>query len=149
MLSVIDIIRGLTELISEKYPNYPVCDYDISEGFEKQCFFIEAEDVKTDWVATDYLRETSNIKIVFFCENRYTGFLELLDMKNALTILFNDPLYISNEDKEYYVSLLETESDIFKQDKVLTFDIQASLIQKVERVDNSPYMEELYYKGGE
>lgn len=149
MLSVIDIIRGLTELISEKYPNYPVCDMDIDEDYPRPSYFIDVEDVNTSWVATDYIKESSNIQIVFFAENRYEGFLDLLDMKNNLTVLFDEPLHISDETSEYYVSLLTTNSDLYKQDKVLTFNLQADLIQKVERVDNSPYMEELYYKGGE
>ena len=149
MLSVIDIIRGLTELISEKYPNYPVCDMDIDEDYPRPSYFIDVEDVNTSWVATDYIKESSNIQIVFFAENRYEGFLDLLDMKNNLTVLFDEPLHISDETSEYYVSLLTTNSDLYKQDKVLTFNVQADLIQKVERVDNNPYMEELYYKGGE
>lgn len=143
MLSVIDVIRGLTELISEKYPNYPVCDMDIDENYLRPSYFIDVEDVNTSWVATDYIKESSNIQIVFFAENRYEGFLDLLDMKNNLTVLFDEPLYISDETSEYYVSLLTTNSDLYKQDKVLTFNIQAELIQKIERVDNSPYMEQL------
>lgn len=143
MLSVIDVIRGLTELISEKYPNYPVCDMDIDEDYPRPSYFIDVEDVNTSWVATDYIKESSNIQIVFFAENRYEGFLDLLDMKNNLTVLFDEPLYISDETSEYYVSLLTTNSDLYKQDKVLTFNVQAELIQKVERIDNSPYMEEL------
>lgn len=143
MLSVIDVIRGLTELISEKYPNYPVCDMDIDEDYPRPSYFIDVEDVNTSWVATDYIKESSNIQIVFFAENRYEGFLDLLDMKNNLTVLFDEPLHISDETSEYYVSLLTTNSDLYKQDKVLTFNVQADLIQKVERVDNSPYMEEL------
>lgn len=143
MLSVVDVIRGLTELINKNYPQYKIIDCDVDEGFEKPAFFIDVEDVNTSWVASDYLKESSNIQIVFFAENRYEGFLDLLDMKNNLTVLFDEPLYISDETSEYYVSLLTTNSDLYKQDKVLTFNIQADLIQKVERVDNSPYMEEL------
>lgn len=143
MLSVVDVIRGLTELISEKYPNYPVCDMDIDENFLRPSYFIDVEDVNTSWVATDYIKESSNIQIVFFAENRYEGFLDLLDMKNNLTVLFDEPLYINDETSEYYVSLLTTNSDLYKQDKVLTFNIQAELIQKIERVDDSPYMEQL------
>lgn len=143
MLSVIDVIRGLTELISEKYPNYPVCDMDIDKDYPRPSYFIDVEDVNTSWVATDYIKESSNIQIVFFAENRYEGFLDLLDMKNNLTVLFDEPLYISDETSEYYVSLLTTNSDLYKQDKVLTFNVQAELIQKIERVDNSPYMEQL------
>lgn len=143
LLSVVDIIRSLTDLVTKYYPQYKIIDYDISEGFEKPCYFIDVEDVQTSWEASDYLKESSNIKIVFFAENRYEGFLDLLDMKNNLTILFNDPLLVSDGKTEYYVSLLNTNSELFKSDKVLTFDITADLIQKVERVENNPNMEEL------
>lgn len=143
ILSVIDVVRGLSDLISSEYSEYKLIDYDIDEGFEKPCFFIDVEDINTEWVATDYLKESSNIKIVFFAENRYEGFLDLLQMKNNLMTLFENPLYISNGETDYYVSLLTTNSDLYKQDKVLTFNIEADLIQKVERVDNNPYMENL------
>ena len=143
MLSVIDIIRGLSDLISKNYPNYPICDMYIEEDYPRPSYFIDVEDVQTNWEASDYLRESSNIKIVFFAENRYEGFLDLLDMKNNLTILFNDPLLVSDGKTDYYVSLLNTNSELYKSDKVLTFDITADLIQKVERVENNPNMEEL------
>lgn len=143
MLSVIDVIRALSELIEGKYPNYPVCDMDIDEDYPRPCYFIDVEDVQTSWVASDYIKESSNIKIVFFAENRYEGFLDLLDMKNNLTVLFDEPLYISNGKEDYYVSLLNTNSDLYKSDKVLTFDITADLIQKVNRVETNPYMEKL------
>lgn len=143
MLSVIDVIRGLSDLISKAYPQYPVCDMDIDENYPRPSYFMDVEDVATSWVASDYIKETSNIKIVFFAENRYEGFLDLLDMKNNLTLLFDEPLYISNGEEDYYVSLLNTNSELYKSDKVLTFDITADLIQKVNRVETEPNMEEL------
>lgn len=143
ILSVIDIIRSLSELIEDKYPNYPVCDMDIEEDYPRPCYFIDVEDVNTSWVASDYLKESSTLKIVFFAEDRYEGFLDLLDMKNNLTVLFDDPLYITDGKTEYYCQMLTTASDLYKQDKVLTFNIQADLIQKVERKDVEPYMENL------
>lgn len=133
----------MSELIEEKYPNYPVCDYDVEEDYPRPCYFIEVEDVNTSWVASDYLKESSTLKIVFFAENRYEGFLDLLDMKNNLTVLFDDPLYITDGKTEYYCQMLTTASDLYKQDKVLTFNIQADLIQKVERIETEPYMENL------
>ena len=143
MLTVIDVIRALSELIEVNYPNYPVVDMDVEEDYPRPSYFIDVEDVQTSWVASDYLKESSNLQIVFFAENRYEGFLDLLDMKNNLAVLFDDPLYITDGKTEYYCQLLTTASDIFKQDKVLTFNIQADLIQKVERREVKPYMENL------
>lgn len=143
MLTVIDVIRALSELIEVQYPQFKLVDYDVDEGFEKPAFFIEPEDINTSWIASDYLKESSNLNIVFFAEDRYSGLIDLLDMKNKLTVVFDDPLYITDGKTEYYVSLSTTTSDIYKSDKVLTFNIQVDLIQKVERKEVEPYMEEL------
>lgn len=144
MLSVIDIIRALSALIENNYPNYPVIDMDVTEDYPRPGYFIDVDDVQTSWVANDYIKESSKLNIIFFAEDRYSGFLDLLDMKNNLTMLFDEPLLVENEDTQYYVSLLETTSDLFKNDKVLTFSVTADLIQKVERKDaTDSYMENL------
>lgn len=143
MLNTIDIIRSLSQLIMDNYPQYQIIDYDVDEGFIRPCFFIEPEDVQTTWVASDYIKESSNLKIVFFAEDRYGDLITLLDMKNNLTIMFDDPLYITDGKQEYYCQMLTTDSDLYKQDKVLTFNITADLIQKVERKEVQPYMENL------
>lgn len=144
MLSVIDIIRALSELIENNYPDYPVIDMDVTEDYPRPGYFIDVDDVQTSWVANDYIKESSKLNIIFFAEDRYSGFLDLLDMKNNLTMLFDEPLLVENEDTQYYVSLLETTSDLFKNDKVLTFSVTADLIQKVERKEaTDSYMENL------
>lgn len=143
MLTVIDVIRALSELIESKYPDYPIVDMDITEDYPRPSYFIDVDDIETSWTANDYIKESSNLKIIFFAAERYEGFLELLDMKNNLTVLFDDPLYVTNGHEEYYVSLLNTASDIYKTDKVLEFTLRADLIQKVERQETEPYMEDL------
>ena len=143
MTSVIDVIASLSGLIQETYPQYKLIDYDVDEGFDKPAFFIEVENVKTEWVAVDYLQETSDLQITFFAEDRYDGFLELLDMKNNLTQLFNEPLLLDNG---YYVSLLETTSNLYKSDKVLEFSFSVAVVNKIERTETDYYMEELDYK---
>lgn len=143
MISVIDVIRALSELIEKEYPNYPVVDYDVDEDYPRPSYFINVENVHTEWVATDYIQESSDLEITFFAENRYEGFLELLDMKNNLTMLFNEPLQITDT---FFVTLLETQSELFKNDKVLTFSFTANIVNKVERNETDDYMENLYYK---
>lgn len=133
----------MSTLIEKEYPNYPVIDYDVDEDFPRPSYFIEVENVKTEWVAVDYLQETSDLQITFFAEDRYDGFLELLDMKNNLTQLFNEPLLLDNG---YYVSLLETTSEIYKSDKVLEFSFSVAVVNKIERTETDYYMEELDYK---
>lgn len=143
MTSVIDVIRALSELIEKEYPDYPVVDYDVEENYPRPSYFISVENVHTEWVAVDYLQESSDLEITFFAPDRYEGFLELLDMKNNLTQLFNEPLELDNG---YFVTLLETTSEIFKNDKVLTFSFTANIVNKVERTETDDYMEHLDFK---
>lgn len=133
----------MSELIEKEYPDYPVVDYDVEEDFPRPSYFINVENVHTEWVAVDYVQESSDLEITFFAPNRYKGFLELLDMKNNLTMLFNEPLQITDT---FFVTLLETQSELFKNDKVLTFSFTANIVNKVERNETDDYMENLYYK---
>lgn len=143
MLSVIDTIRALSNLIETKFPDYPIIDMDIDENYPRPSYFIDCEDIETTFVANDYVKESSTIKLIFFAADRYEGFLDLLDMKNQLTVLFDDPLYINDDTSEYYVTLHDTTSTLYKSDKVLEFTLHADLIQKVERKEIDRYMEEL------
>lgn len=140
--SVIDVIRALSNLIEKEYPNYPIVDYDVDEDYPRPCYFIETESVKTQWVAVDYIEELSDLQIVFFAEDRHEGFLDLLEMKNHLTQLFNEPLELDNG---YFVSLLETTSELFKGDKVLEFSFQVSIVNQIERNETDYLMEDLDY----
>lgn len=143
MKTVIDVIKSLSDLIQENYSEYKLIDYDVEEGFEKPAFFISVENVNTSYVATDYIKESSDLEITFFAEDRYDGFLTLLDMKNNLMRLFREPLEI---DDNFYVTLLDTTSEIYKADKVLTFSFTANIVNKIERDETDYLMENLYYK---
>lgn len=132
----------MSNLIEKEYPNYPICDMDIDEAYPRPSYFIEVESVSTKWVATDYIEELSDLQIVFFAEDRYEGFLDLLEMKNHLTQLFNEPLELDNG---YFVSLLETTSELFKGDKVLEFSFQVSIVNQIERNETDYLMEDLDY----
>lgn len=143
MKTVIDVIKSLSDLIQENYSEYKLIDYDVEEGFEKPAFFISVENVNTSYVATDYVQESSDLEITFFAEDRYDGFLTLLDMKNNLMQLFKEPLEIGDN---FYVTLLDTTSEIYKADKVLTFSFTANIVNKIERDETDYLMENLYYK---
>lgn len=143
MKTVIDVIKSLSDLIQENYSEYKLIDYDVEEGFEKPAFFISVENVNTSYVATDYMQESSDLEITFFAEDRYDGFLTLLDMKNNLMLLFSEPLEIGDN---FYVTLLDTTSEIYKADKVLTFSFTANIVNKIERDETDYLMENLYYK---
>ena len=84
MLSVIDIIRALSLLIEEKFPDFPVVDRDLTEGFPRPCYFIDVEGLVTENLTNRLIKETADIEISFFAEDIYEGFLRLLEVNSEL-----------------------------------------------------------------
>lgn len=148
MLSIIDVIRALSELVEENFPDYPVNDRDLEEGFPRPSYFIDIDTVKTDYVTANHVRDVAKIELYFFAEDIYSGFLELLDMKNDLLALLSEPLIITNEDGEIqaHVVFNDVSVEISKADKALRCDMESELIQALPEKDiDLPFIEELIY----
>lgn len=94
MIITIEIIKALTLMIREHFPKSPINDRDLSEGFNRPCCFITADDMTSDEVGLHYA-DTDTVVLTFFAERRETGFLELLKIKNKLRVLLGEPLEIS------------------------------------------------------
>ena len=89
MLSVIDIIRALSSCIESNFPDYPVVDRDLEEGFPRPCYFIDINSVVSESLTHKLVKDTADIEIDFLAEDIYKGFLNLLDVKNKLVKLFS------------------------------------------------------------
>lgn len=151
MLSIIDIIRALSLLIGEHFPDYPVNDRDSTEEFPRPSYFIDVGDIITELATNGYTREKTQLEIYFFCEDIYRGFLQLLDMKNELFQVLSKPLKVESEDGESvaHVVLNNLTITISKTDKALRVDCESELIQPIPELDypNYDYMQELNVKG--
>lgn len=152
MLSIIDIIRALSEMIGEHYPRYPVNDRDLTEEFPRPSYFIDVGDITTELATNGYTSEKCNIEIYFFTEDIYQGFLELLDMKNDLIGRLAKPLQVTSEDGELtaHVVFNDLKATISKADKALRIDIESELVQPIPELDYpyNDYMEQLEFNGG-
>lgn len=150
MLSIIDIIRALSLLIGEKFPQYPVNDRDNTEEFPRPSYFIDVGDIIGEMATNGYTREKANIEIYFFTEDIYKGFIELLDMKNELLRVLSKPLEVTSEDGEYtaHVVFNDLTVTISKADKALRVDCESELIQAIPELDYpyNEYMEHLDVK---
>ena len=139
MLSVVDTIRALSELIAQNFPNYPVHDRDIAEGFERPSYFLDISESRSETVTASYIKEETDLLLYFFAEDRYSGFLELLDMKNNLVNLLSKPLEIGTEEETAHVIFNSINAVVTKDDKTLTCSFTSELIQKME-VDEGEYI---------
>lgn len=129
MLSVMDIIKALSDLIEENFPNYPVCDVDIEENYPRPSYFIDVDNIKGENVTNNYVKETCEIQVYFFAENRYEGFIDLLNMKNKLLVILNEPLKIQYKNLTAHVVFNNVSVEISKADKALRCEMVSELIQ--------------------
>lgn len=148
MLSVIDIIRALSELVEENFPDFPVNDRDLEEGFPRPSYFVDVDNIKGENITANHVKETAEIQLYFFAENIYSGFLELLDMKNELLSLLSEPLPLTEDGKVLaHVVFNNVSVEISKADKALMCEMVSELIQSLpdRSEENLPYAGELVF----
>ena len=148
MLSVIDIIRALSSLIESNFPDYPVQDRDLEEGFPRPCYFIDINSVVSESLTHKLVKDTADIEIDFLAEDIYRGFLNLLDVKNKLVTLFSEPLALTDEGGNViaHVVFNDVRTEVIKADKALICNLSTELVQEIEDNVELPLIEELEYK---
>lgn len=146
MLSVIDVIKALTLLVESEFPSYPVTDMDVTEGFPRPSYFIGIDEVRGENVTSHYVRETADLSLYFIEENIYQGFLKLLEMKNRLLELLNEPLPLRDDDGYVlcHVVFNDVSVTVNQDDKSLICTMTSELIQeRADREADLPYIEDL------
>ena len=148
MLSVIDIIRALSSCIESNFPDYPVVDRDLEEGFPRPCYFIDINSVVSESLTHKLVKDTADIEIDFLAEDIYKGFLNLLDVKNKLVKLFSEPLALTDEAGKIvaHVVFNDVRTEVIKADKALICNLSTELVQEIEDNVELPLIEELEYK---
>lgn len=148
MLSVIDIIRALSSCIESNFPDFPVVDRDLEEGFPRPCYFIDINSVVSESLTHKLVKDTADIEIDFLAEDIYKGFLNLLDVKNKLVKLFSDPLALTDEGGNViaHVVFNDVRTEVIKADKALICNLSTELVQEIEDNVELPFIEELEYK---
>lgn len=148
MLSVIDIIRALSSCIESNFPDYPVVDRDLEEGFPRPCYFIDINSVVSESLTHKLVKDIADIEIDFLAEDIYKGFLNLLDVKNKLVKLFSEPLALTDEGGNViaHVVFNDVRTEVIKADKALICNLSTELVQEIEDNVELPLIEELEYK---
>ena len=149
MYSVIDIIKALSLLIEKHFPEYPVNDRDLTEGFDRPSYFIDVDRVETTDLTAYLMQEESDIVLYFFEEDNYRGFLKLLQMKNQLVTVLKDPLELTNDDGDtvMHVTLDSLTTTVSKADKALICSFSTVLVQEITDPDHDhdkPLIDTLY-----
>ena len=147
MLSVIDVIKALTMTVEARFPDYPVNDRDLEEGFFRPSYFIEVEEVRGENITAALVKETADLSLFFFEEDVYSGFLKLLEMKNELLELLGSPLALTDDTGKVlaHVTFNEVRVSISKADKALSCTMTSELVQARPDEDaDLPDIDDLY-----
>ena len=145
MYTVINVIKALSGLIETNFPNYPVNDRDIEEGFDRPSYFIDIENTVAENITQYLIRESCDLKLYFFAEDNYHGFLALLQMRAQLLDLLRRPLRITNDDNKTVGHVLFTNvaAEVYKADKTLECTLASEWVQQRPDSETSGWNPEL------
>ena len=150
MLTTIDILKALLDLLRVNFPTITIQNSDLSVIEKRPCFYINLISSKSDKSSDLFTENTDSVDLIYFAPCLYDGFIDLLKMKESLKTLFKKPIKINNT----YVLPDDITFNVNRDDSVLNCIFDIKLISKeidiidVEN-DNDNLMEHLYIENTE
>lgn len=93
MIFLIDIKKAIADKIRTKY-NYKIYNNDVTEGFEKPCFFIRLLPILCNKISTTVTQQTVTVEITYFQNKRSE--LDNLKVAQDLQQLFQEKLEVKD-----------------------------------------------------
>lgn len=145
-----EVIARFTRVLQGAFPDVPVQNTDITEGFQRPCFFLDLEGIDTDRVGTYYEDELS-FRLYYFAADTYKGFLDMLKKRDAIIKLLQDTTRLDpDEESEKYGFVIQADdgirSFINQTDKVLQIAFTVDLVQDDNRLPDADLIEDLEFK---
>lgn len=142
----VDIIRTLSKKMNEIFPGVNVNDRDQKEGFDRPSFFIDWINTKSG-KAGEFDSDECFFEIVYYAPDRYTGFLNLLQVKKQLQKALSGKLVLEPgeglQDTEHFIMECEDlEFSVNNDDKALIANFLIRLVQQqdADREDDYGYL---------
>lgn len=136
MKTVADIIKGVTEKLTEKFPDIKIWSTDKNEDFGEKCFFIKYTANRDG--KPDFVHDYGEIRLYYFPESDKVNRIELLNMQEQLSQLF---LFRVFAGIEFAIPITELTFEI--DDDVLVMSFEFDLYQEVDPDSSLPDMEVL------
>lgn len=149
LITPAEVIARFTKVLQSAFPDVPVQNTDISEGFKRPCFFLDLEGIDTDRVGIYYQDELS-FRLYYFAADTYKGFLDLLKKRDVIIQLLQDATRLNNdEESDRYGFVIQADddirSDINQSDKALQIAFTVDLVQEDDRLPDAELIEELEF----
>lgn len=145
-----EVIARFTRVLQSAFPDVPVQNTDITEGFKRPCFFLDLEGVDTGRVGT-YYEDGLSFRLYYFAADTYKGFVALLKKRDAIIQLLQDTTRLDpDENSEKYGFVIQADdtirSDINQADKVLQIAFTVDLVQDDDRLPDAEIIDSLEFK---
>lgn len=121
-----DIFKAINSKIKETFPNVVIQSTDISEGFQRPCFYVDFENFRGAAEGGTIKSEKMDIEIHYFPSDRYKYKIEMLEVLRKLENAFIGTLKINDKVK---INILDTEAK--KTDGVLIFTFETEIFDSM------------------
>lgn len=136
MKTVADIIKAVTEKLTENFPGIKIWSTDKDEDFGKKCFFIKYTANRDG--KPDFIHDYGEIRVYYFPESDKINRIELLNMQEQLSQLFLFRIFAGDS---FAIPVTELTFEI--EDDVLVMSFDFDLYQEVDPDSTLPDMEVL------
>lgn len=138
MKTVADVIKGVTEKLTEKFPDIKIWSTDKNEDFGEKCFFIKYTANRDG--KPDFVHDYGEIRLYYFPESDKINRIELLNMQEQLSQLFLFRVFADNEVAVPITELtFEIDNDVlvmsFSFDMYQEVDTESSLTDSMENLE--------------
>lgn len=144
MIKCTDVIKAVVSRVNKSFPDIKFISDDVKEGFFRPSFRVVIDNLRESNFM-DFSRERAfTIRLYYFAKDKERNKIENLDMIDSLSELFIDNGALQIND-EYSIEIVEdVEFDIV--DNIVHCYINLEIVEDFERIDNTPYLEDLEYK---
>lgn len=144
-----EVIARFTRVLQGAFPDVPVQNTDINEGFQRPCFFLDLESVVTDRIGT-YYEDVLSFRLYYFAADTYKGYLDLLKKRDTIINLLQDTTRLDpDEESDKYGFVIQADdtiqSSINQNDKVLQISFTVDLVQDDDRLPDADLIDTLEF----
>lgn len=138
MVKYTDILKAINTQITTAFPDIEIQSKDITEGFDRPCFFVDFVSMAASEMMNYYRSRKTTIVIYYFPSDIYKNRIEILQKQDKLEEIFMKILKVN---ESFIITINETESNII--DGVLQFSFDLETVEQLERETPEPLMEEI------
>jgi len=132
VISLKDILKAINILIKSNFPAIDIQSMDISEGFKRPSFFVDADNYRSGSMMTLYKDRNLPIRIYYFPTSAKKNRIELIEVQEKLESIFLNSIKVN---ENFVIPINEVYADIV--DGVLQFSFDLFTVEELINEDDT------------